>query len=82
MKLLQTVETAPGYRVVLYVDNVGAYHIEAQQHISTTNGSLPWEFNREGYRACTGKITLSYTDAVRSVNDLADRQREYAHGRS
>lgn len=81
MEYLNTVETAPGYRTVLYVDGSELYHIETQQHISTTNGSLPWEFNREGYRACTGCMTRSPSEAIRIFNNMADNQREYAHGR-
>lgn len=82
MQYLNSVETAPGYRVVLFQDDCGVYHIESRQHISTTNGSLPWEFDREGYRACTGRMTRSFSDAVHIFNDLSDKQRKYAHGRS
>lgn len=80
-KYIQVMEVAPGRRVTLRHEN-GRYYAETQQHISTTNGSLPWEFDAEGWRACTGTSTRSAFDAVTAFNELADNLREYLHGRT
>lgn len=77
MRYLSNHETAPGYRVVLWQDASGTYHVESQEHISVTSGSLPWEFNRDGWRACTGCLSGSSESAMRFFKIFVDQQREY-----
>lgn len=80
MNYLNAVEPAPGWRVVMWQSGP-SYIVEHQQHISLTNGSLPWEFDRDGWRTCSLTGHSSAFDAVVMFNCLADGIREQAHGR-